>query len=345
MAKIIEQKNFPYVFARVSAMKSKLVSKDDYTKMLKMDLTSITRYLQESEYKTSITSLSTQYHGMELVDRALRQNQESTYDKLRMISPNDVVEVIDLFLVRSDFQNLKVVLRGIYSKSSKESVLSLLEPIGKFDRRHFEDMFETGSVWKALLASKIVSEKDIKPVYDEFKEKGRLIELENKLDNIYFKQSIKGAAKLKRHGTAFRQFLLREIDIINIKNLLRFKNEGLTPERIMAHMIVHGLKLNKQDLEELASKDSIGSIYSVLNKTYYGDKIDFEGEIDKVELQLKSFHLKNASLKSRQKPLSILTILGYMLSKLIEIRNLRSLVKSKHLGIDMDFVEKNLIVV
>jgi len=153
MSEQTKKRTFPYAFARVSAMKAKLIRKEEYHKLLKMELASLTRFLSESEYKDQITKLSAKYSGILLIDLALRNNQEETYQKLRRICPNQVVEVIDLWLRKSDFQSLKVVLRGIYSNSNPSEVAQLLEPVGKFDRTHYEELLETGSVSKALKES------------------------------------------------------------------------------------------------------------------------------------------------------------------------------------------------
>ena len=107
MRKTTQQKTFPYAYARVSAMKAKLISKNEYHKLLKVDLPSITRFLGESEYKSEITKLSAKYDGIELIDRALRENEEKTYNKLRKICPDDIVDVINLYLSKAE--KLKVI--------------------------------------------------------------------------------------------------------------------------------------------------------------------------------------------------------------------------------------------
>lgn len=346
MKKSGSESKMPYTFARVSAMRSKLIDKAEYHKLLKMDLNSITRYLQESEYKDSITELSTRFSGVELIDQSLRQNTVRTFDKLRKISPSDVVKMLNQYLCRWDYHNLKVVLRGIYSNSDKKEVMDLIEAIGNYNKSHFEKLLNTSSIWEALVQSRIVSEKQIKEAYDEFKRTNKLIELENKIDHLSFEQSLCGIVNRGQMGV-FRNFLLRDIDIINIQNLIRFKKEGLEPKEIMKYMIIKGRRLNKKDLEELSRKDSMENLLEALNKTYYGKFINFieYGKYIDVELALQNFNLKNASLRSHQNPLSIATILSFMISKIIEVRNLRSIVKSKHLGVEEDFVEKKLLIV
>lgn len=342
-----QRRTLPYTFARISAMRSKLIARSEYMKLLKMDLNSITRFLQESEYKDPITKLSTKYEGIELVDHALKRSLVTTFDKLRMISPESVVEIIDLYLGRWDFQNLKVVLRGLYSNAEQEEVMALIEAVGYYGKDHFKKLFETGSVWDALKKSKIVSEKEIKKAYEEFEKSNRLIELENTLDHMSFQKAVDGAELCPEYGIVFKQFLLRDIDIVNIRNLLRYKREGLDPQTIMEYMIVQGQRLNKKTLEKLSKTDSVETLLGRLKKTYYGKFIDFSDKktLVDIELELQNFNLKNGSLTSHQNPMSISSVISFMMSKMLEIKNLRSIVKSKHLGIEEDFVEKKLLVI
>jgi V/A-type H+/Na+-transporting ATPase subunit C len=345
MRKTTQQKTFPYAYARVCAMKAKLISKNEYHKLLKVDLPSITRFLGESEYKSEITKLSAEYDGIELVDRALKKNEEKTYNKLRKICPNEIVDVINLYLSKADFQNLKIVLRGIYSNSNKKDVMSIIEPVGKFNKAHFEKLFDMGSILKILLKSKIVTPKVIQEAYDDYKEGKNLIKLENSLDKIFYQNAIDGCKKIDNHGATFKEFLLREIDTVNIINLLRFKKEKIDQKDVYKHLIVHGLRINKMDLKRLSAKDSIEALYNELKKTYYGKHVKFEGDITEVELQLKKYHMKNSALKNYKNPLSFVNILSFMMRKVVEVKNIRSLVKSKHLGIDADYVEKKLLVI
>lgn len=338
------EKRMPYTLARVSAMRSKLIDKQEYHKLLKMDLNSITRYLQETEYKESITRLSTRFSGLELVDQALSENKVKTFDKLRRISPEDVRGLVNQYFCRWDYQNLKVVLRGLYSNTEKGEVMNLIVPIGNFDSKHFVKLFDSGSIWEVLVNSKLLDTQDIKEVYEDFKRTNRLIELENKIDKLSFEQSL---CELPDKNDVFRNFLLRDIDMVNIKNLIRFKKEGLNKEDIMKYMIISGKELDKRQLEKLAASNSVEGVLKELSKTYYGKYINFTdyGEYFDIELALQRFNLKNATLRSHQNPLSIATVLSFMVSKLVEVRNLRSIVKSKHLGIDEDYVEKKLLIV
>ena len=345
--KIYREKNVPYTFARVSAMKAKLIPKSEYHKLLKMDLSAITRYLQESNYRDAVTKMSVKYHGVELVDQALKLNQEQVFSKLTRISPDEVETLINSYMKRIDIQNLKVVIRGIFSNSKKEEVLSLIEPIGKYDENYFGMLFEQNSVENVLKKTKIVDWRDVSSAFDEFRKTNKLIELENELDKLYYKTALTDAKSLSvGSGKIYGSFLLREIDIVNIKNLLRLKKQRMDPGKIMQHMIIQGETLNKAKLMHMASADSFSSLIGMLKGTYYEKFIGFDESTSMVDLQLKAdkYIMRNASLKVHQNPLSFMCILSYMMNKVVELKNIRMLVKAKHLGISEDYIEKNLLI-
>ncbi|MFO7710619.1 MAG: V-type ATPase subunit [Candidatus Woesearchaeota archaeon] len=334
----------PYTCARVRAMKSKLIHPDEYHKLLKLDLNSITRYLQDSRYKDSLTKLSLEFQGIELIDMALRREQYRTFNKLREISPESVVSVLDLYLGRFDVHNLKVVLRGLYSGAQRDEVFRLIEPIGRYRKEYFMDLFDLQSVKKVLEKNNIFSLKDLAKAYDSFKENNSLVELENQMDKLFFMNSIEGANQLKDYGIRFQGFLLMHIDVMNMKNLMRFKREGMDSQQIMDYMIIQGQHLAKEHLLSLAKTKDVKDLVEKLQKTFYGRRMEFSTDVFDTEIGLDRLLNRQALLRSYRNPLSIETVLDYTMAKITEIRNLRSIIKAKYLGIDADYVEKKLLI-
>ena len=73
MAKLKYKFN-PYTFARISAMKSLLLQKSDYDKIMKMDSSEIVKFLQERMYSNEINKLAVKYSGIRLVENALNMH-------------------------------------------------------------------------------------------------------------------------------------------------------------------------------------------------------------------------------------------------------------------------------
>jgi len=53
--------NYEYATTRVKAKKSSLLTKDNYPKLLMMDLNEIGRFMGETKYKVEMTELAARY--------------------------------------------------------------------------------------------------------------------------------------------------------------------------------------------------------------------------------------------------------------------------------------------
>ncbi|PIZ55046.1 hypothetical protein COY28_02115, partial [Candidatus Woesearchaeota archaeon CG_4_10_14_0_2_um_filter_57_5] len=49
---------YPYAFARISVMRTRLIDKDEYHKLLKLEPHSLVRYLEDTDYKQDLIAVS-----------------------------------------------------------------------------------------------------------------------------------------------------------------------------------------------------------------------------------------------------------------------------------------------
>jgi V/A-type H+/Na+-transporting ATPase subunit C len=342
----LRKRGYPYTFARVSVMKTMLLKKSEYHKLLRMRIESIVQYLGESTYKSAIDKLAIRYSGVDLMEHSLNLDLVQTFSKLRRISAPEVDILIDSYAMRWDMYNIKTILRGIYSKSEKEYVRSLLLPAGALSLESLGDMMKQTTIEGALRACKLVKYDRIAKAMEAFEESGKLIEIENQLDHIYFENGLEVANSIGKEGQLFAKFLLTEIDMINIRNLLRMKREGFGSKETKKYLVYSGQILDGKMLDRLAMTDSIHAIITELRKTEYGKVIhEKSGEsLIETELELDRYLIKKSFLYTHQYPMSVMAILTYMMNKIIEVKNLKSIARAKQLGIDDKFIEEKLIV-
>jgi hypothetical protein len=60
--------NYEYATTRVKAKKASLLTKDNYPKLLMMDLNEIGRFMGETKYKVEMTELAARYSGVDLIE-------------------------------------------------------------------------------------------------------------------------------------------------------------------------------------------------------------------------------------------------------------------------------------
>ena len=339
---------YPYTYARVSAMKSKLLRKEDYAKLLKMKVNEIAKFLQETEYKKEIDEMAVSFSGIDLIEAGLNRNLTRAFEKLKRISTGNLRLLIEIYLHRKDIMNLKTIFRGKFTKADDTYIESLLLPVGLLRKEFLFSLIKKETVQDIAKALYFI---DLQKEVDAFKKHNNLFEIENKLDRYYYNALLNVTKRIPSQGKLFRAFLENEIDILNIKTILRLKREGMTAKEIEPYVFFSGARLKKAELLKLIHQPDVGSIITLLRKHGYArliaegeEKLKREKTLIDIEINLNHYLLDRAVILLRQNPLSIDVILGYMFAKEIEIRNLKTLIKGKQLGLDENFISKELIV-
>ncbi len=337
---------YPYTYVRTVTMKSKLYKKDDYHKFLKMELSEITKTLQESDYKTEIDALAQDLSGVELIEHALNNNLVRNFAKLKKISPDEVDELVNSYLRRNDVYNMKTILRGKFANVENSEINRLLIPVGLHKPEFWTNLIEKESVEEVLRALPIKPQKK-ETALKNFKETNSLFSVENMLDTDYFQFMKEFSQRIPKEGELFRELLEHEIDIINIKNLLRLKKMG--EKDIEQYFFAGGKVFGKNRLVSMANSDFTAILETINKSSYRKAFVEHRDAIAKLDIgaienALDKFLLKKSTLLLHQNPLTVSVILGFMYAKEIEVKNLRMLVKGKQLGLEEDFIEQQLVI-
>lgn len=341
---------YPYTYVRVATMKAKLLNRDDYNKLLKMSFAEITKFLQDSEYKKEINELAMELNGADLLEAALNRNLVASFNKLLRISPDELGLLINAHLKRYDFQNVKSIIRGKFSNQNNEAIKKMLIPIGIYSEKFYEKLLEETSIQKILENSGLLDKKNIPQLAKETADTTSLLLIENSLDKAYFNYAFEFSERIPEQGQLFKGFILNEIDILNIKLLLRMKKGGVIEKQLSQHICMFGSELNKHILKQslkLDYKDAIKELEKTSFKNIIkkhkeallsgASLVEFENDLDK-------YLLNKSLLLLHQNPLSIDIIIGYMFAKEIELMNLKTIVKSRQLCMKEEFISKQLIV-
>ena len=222
----------PYTYVRTNVMRTFLLKKEEYHKLLKMSFNEIVKYLQDSTYRNDIDRLATGYSGPDLLEAALNENLRSTFSKLRRISSEELNLVISQYLKRYDIEDLKTALRGRYTGSDAASVRIALVGAGSMSVEELSKLAEIQSVEDIIRRQRIVDIVNLSQALNEFKENNTLIPIENALDRAYYNELISFARRLSTDGNLMKEFLLNEIEIKNVLALMRLKRENLDSKRI-----------------------------------------------------------------------------------------------------------------
>jgi len=319
----------PYTFARVAAMKSKLFRKEDYDKLLKMGYNEALRYLQDSQYRKEIDEFDVSNKGLEVIETALNANLLHQAKKLHRISQDDMQKMVAGYLLRYDMENVKIILRGKYAALATEKIEPLLYPSINFSQGLIKELLASSSADEVLRKLPFIKEHP-----------EQLFAMENLLDNYYLEQLAEFAASLTGAGKVVAELITQEIEMFNVKTILRLKQENLSAAEISKY-VKHPSTLTNKILSAANLQEAIHLLNEKKITTLQGDEEDL---LAKLEIDLDSYLLHKQSLLLHQDILSVNWILGYLFAKEIETRNLKALIKGKKLGLKEEILERLLVV-
>ncbi|MEK6868776.1 MAG: ATP synthase A1 subunit C [Nanoarchaeota archaeon] len=338
---------YPYTYVRTSVMKSLLFRKPDYDKMLKMGFSEIAKFMQDSNYKKEISELASIHSGADLLELALNKNLAYTFKKLMKISPKELGLVVREYAKRKDIEDLKTIIRGKFTNTDEKAVFDSVTSAGTLSREYQHELIKKESIEQVLKDNKIVNFSLLEKGLAYLKEKNSLAMIENSLDRFYYDNLIEFSKLLPQEGALFRKFLAMEVEVLDILALLRLKKSRIGNAR---DFIITSRGSINPKIIRMAELDDLDELIKALEDTQYKKAIDkgvedFKdtGSLITLETELYKYLLKQSSLLLHQHPLSVDIILGFMLAKDIEIRNLRILIKGKQLGLSEEFIEKQLV--
>lgn len=350
----------PYTYARVCAMKGKLIEREQYNRLLKMRVNEMLKFLQETTYKREIDEMMVTHLGIGAAEAVLNKNLVRTLRKVKRISDGNLVTVINKYLERYDVYNLKTVLRGKCTGITSEKIESLLLNVGRIHKQVLLNLMKRdtvsdvlGDIEKILVTD--LSEMDardlrtrLKAAQDTFNKNNNLFEIENVLDQQYYTTLLGFSKRMAGDGEHFKNFLLHEIDVLNIRTLLRLKREKMAATDIQRYLFFSGATLSKETLKRLLKINALDELVEEIKKRGYCKKVETEklkkdNSLIDIENNLQQYVLEKANLLLHQHLLTVNVILGYVLAKEIEVRNLKILIKGKHLGLPEEFLSRELI--
>ncbi|MBR9699542.1 hypothetical protein GOV09_03755 [Candidatus Woesearchaeota archaeon] len=330
----------PYTYVRTAVMRTLLIPKADYKKLMKMSLAEISNYLGETQYSKEMNELGVRYSGLELIEQALNKNFKHTIAKLKRISPDYFNDVIDAYLLKFDIDNIKVVLRAKAIDLPDEELKALLLPIGLLSEQDLDLMRKKENEEMFKSAKPPLNEFYLR--YKELPSK-QLVDVETALDHFYFRTLLDFAKNIPRQGKLFREFLVSIIQTTNLLTFFRLKKENFASDEIKKHIFFTLDRSDNVFMRSLLKAKTKEEIHRLIAKSPYPIKEIDESSLIPLEIALNQYLFRKTLLFQHQNPLSVNVILSYLFAKEIEIRNIKSIVKAKNFGMDMEKVEPLVI--
>lgn len=322
---------YPYMYARVSARRAKLLEREEYEDLSKMQTGQIANRLEEGDYGREIDELGTEYSGAELIELAVNRNLARTMSKLIDISPNSLENVLKVYLRRYDIETLKRILR--WKRNGKEKDIgSLMMPVNNFTFEEIEEMLEKN--YTEILenigfkGSTVDYQRHIKDAED-------LKQTEAAMDEAYYKELRQMAEKVG--SRQFSRFVKEELENDSIGLILRLKKGGESQEKIEEMIDERRTKLVDEVIQAEEYEQAV-------SRAVESGKVDHKESLEEIEQSMKVKRLEKALQMLHTEPLGVTSILGYVVAKMIEAENLKVLAQAREAGVDGDQIMENLVI-
>ena len=345
--------NYAYATARIKSKKSLLLTNDNYPKLLMMDLNEIGRFMGETQYKTEMAELASKYSGVDLIELGTSRNLAHTYRSIIGFCSGDLKEIVAGYLRRWDMWNIKTILRGKYSNATVEEIQEDLVPAGTLSEEDLNALLAIDSMSEILETSaRKLSIQVPADITLSLERDGNLAAVEDYLDFIYYQRLLASIDPNKKSDSQFLSFVKREIDIVNLRTLLKLKMDNMAGDKIKAYFIEGGSnELSIAELNRLAGIETFDNLADELSKYSSYDEIKNSLEkakttrsLNPVMVKLDKYLAKEAERFSHLYPLSVLPILDYIIRKKIEVDNIRIIARGKASGMDNEIIKKLLVI-
>jgi V/A-type H+-transporting ATPase subunit C len=340
---------YDYVNARIKGMKSRLLDPPVFeTLILKPDVESIIAELVNTPYKEEIEKATIQYSGIKCIEVALRKDFTSAFRKiLQYMKGGEAETYMNILLSRWDVQNIKTILRGKNIHVTSAEILDCLVPAGQLDETTLVELIKQPDVKAVidLLATwGIDYAKPLTRNFKEYSEKRDLSILEYAIDRFYFENALNAVKGEKYDDAVIRDMIMAEIDVTNIKSVLRIIRDKIDIEEAQGFLIKGGITLDIEKLLSMMRSGTLEGAIKLLETTPYRflSKVPEEvlraEKISVFEKELEKYLIKRGIRRFLGDPLSIAIAVGYVWAKYNEITNIRIIARCK----TTDIAEKEI---
>ncbi|MGZ7210000.1 MAG: V-type ATP synthase subunit C [Methanobacterium sp.] len=337
MMPVLEIYPYGYPNARVRARMGRLFTEKQFSEIIEANsLNEVKDYLRGiPEYAKYVDKYP--------LEKALDTQLAESYDLVARISPESIRDSFRVLLSRWDVQNIKSILIAKEAGLTPEETLNLIIPYGE-NFTSIEKLVDTKKLAEAKNISELITGlegtkyakvlEDAIPIYEST---GLILPLEASLDKYFLDKLLKATKNPDdENKKTLYSYIGTQVDINNLKIILRAKIEGLKYEDIEPYITSGGYQLKSWKLKDIMESDDIAAISSSLEGSNYAQIVadamseySKTGSVAPIEAALETHLREMAKTISLKVPFGIGPIIGFISRKETEIKNLKVIARAK----------------
>ncbi|MFH1784243.1 MAG: V-type ATPase subunit [bacterium] len=317
---------YAYAVGKIRALESRMITSSKMEMLAQVETMDVLIHeLGDTEYADILSNSRDAHDLTEKLDNYLC----NVYRMLRALSLDP--EIIDIFLLAHDIENLKMLLKaGLNSSEVQVSP----GPKGLFPPEELKQMVQRKNYagLPALIADAAVHA----PVEAKKNSDSQLIDII--LDKAIYEYAM---GVFVKHKNAFLKAVFeKKADLTNIKTFLRLKMRGKSKE-MLGRLLVSGAKIPKDvflilyesPAEDLFAKLATSDYGRLLNKV--NDDFKKTGSLSVLETLFDDYILSFIQ-NAKSTVFGVEALAGYAFGKEYEVRNLRTIILAKAYGVNAD---------
>jgi len=342
--------NYAYTATKAKARKASLIPHSEYSKMLMMGVPEIIRYISEAGYAEHVEKYTGRYSGVTLIEYATYSSMAEDFQEFLKVAQGELYDIVYTYLGRWDVWNIKTLIRGLSYGASKEEILEDVVPGGALTMRDISAAASKGEVIAAL--ESLPKNIYVKAALSELQmDSSSLLTVENSLDRKYYSHMGRVSTSTMWISFKMRAFLSEEIDLVNIRTLLKTKKDGVEADMVQRFFIPGGRYISLQKFSTLAKSNDLAALiddmkdlppyYEVLSQRL--DQALSKSSLAPLMNALDRMHLHRSEMFGRIYPLSPLPVLDYILHKKTEVDTIRIISRCKDRGFSIETIKSLLV--
>jgi V/A-type H+-transporting ATPase subunit C len=330
---------FSAINSKVKAMMGKMISPEQYSKLLKCkDFKSTIKVLKE---ETNYGELLKGY-DLEKIHRGnleiiLDRHYISIYSKFINYFDGEYRKLIKTLFVKWEIEDLKVIIRGKYLGRSKDEIENRLIARSSLNTINYDYLLALKNVEEVIDGLKgSIYYKSLKNLAKGTSEKG-LFRIETELDFVYFSSVRRELKHLDNENKEVGYSIIGlEADLLNLGWIYRGKTfYKIPPEELFNYTIYNGYKLSKEKLIKLCYVNNMADFHTLIENTPYASIYE-KDDFNLIEKREREFQKKYFKKFLRENKTNISMVMSYLMIYRIEMKDIISIIEQKRYDMDIN---------
>ncbi len=331
--------NYAYAIAYVRALRSHLLSGQQYDTLLKAkDDQDVLRGLGDTVYSTHLSKFSGKALNLADIDSVIFEDYYHILRELRNARTTEQAnQLLEVTYLRHEFSCLKIIMRMVKAGAPSEESTRLVTPIGRYTREYVLKLLKTKDLRQ--LFTEIDDPKIKAIVLDrlaECEKVGSALPAEMAVDSYHLDYLWSIVSKLDNWDKdAVRDMIGTDIDATNMSLILRGKPLGV-PFSILRDLLIPIRYKLGQEADAAVEATSTGDALRTLSAGYYGNIIsNITAECEQkrtlvpFEVALKRYFAERCSRTFTGYPFGVGPLLAFLNLKYYEALDIRTIFLGK----------------